>query len=131
MTSRRTRRGVAMRLAYVPSMPRIPRGHDPIVYYARLDRLVKIGVTTNITRRIVTLPIEGVMALEPGSFDLEAERHRQFSHIRHSGEWFHLTEELATHIVNLREVFVIKQGVTVEEWLRRLLPRSKRVNDTS
>jgi hypothetical protein len=93
------------------------RGH--IVYYLqRADGLVKIGTTRWFMDRLVELESEHgplwVLAWEWGSYNEEAERHRQFAsqHVpssvagdTHAGysEWFYRSCELLAHIDRLNE----------------------------
>lgn len=87
-----------------------PRNHPPVVYYVRRHRLVKIGTTTNLPRRLKYLGVKAddVLALEPGSHATEHMRHRQFAHLRQEGhglgvEHFRLGPSLAQHIRSLRD----------------------------
>lgn len=101
------------------------RHHDPVVYYMRMGGLVKIGTTASIVQRYETIQPQGVMAIEFGSYELEAERHRQFGHLHDHGEWFRLADDLGVHIADLREHFA-EAGTTVEEWLAQRLPPRRR-----
>ena len=69
-----------------------------VVYYARLGNRVKIGYTTDLSKRMKVVNPEEVMATEPGGPHLEAARHQQFADLRTHGEWFVLDEPLAEHI---------------------------------
>ncbi|MFD5491601.1 GIY-YIG nuclease family protein [Streptomyces sp. NPDC127091] len=71
-----------------------------VVYYIRRGQYVKIGTTTNLRNRMRDLMPDEVLAIEPGSYDLEATLHATFARIRLSPsmEYFHLTEELRAHI---------------------------------
>lgn len=97
----------------------LPVVHEQVVYYMRMDRLVKIGTSGNIRGRFEALMPQGVMAIEWGDHELERERHRQFVDLHSHGEWFHLEPALAGHIVEVRERFAQQQGHTVEDWLSR------------
>lgn len=105
------------RPAQIIQGPGRPTFHDPIVYYMRMDRLVKIGTSTSIRSRTETLMTQGVMAVEWGDRDLERRRHKQFVDLHSHGEWFHLGEALVDHVAELRERFFAEQGRTVEDWL--------------
>lgn len=79
-----------------------------IVYYVRLtgDR-IKIGTTTNMVRRMTSLRVRvaDVLATEPGGYDVEAARHRQFGHLRHGRlEHFDVDAGLLAHIAAVLEV---------------------------
>ena len=76
--------------------------HPPIVYYLRLANLVKIGFTTNLTKRLGVINPEEVMATEPGDRKREQERHRQFAALHAHGEWFRLEQPLVDHIEAIR-----------------------------
>lgn len=59
------------------------------------DNLIKIGVTTDVPRRLRELqtgssvPLK-VIAVRPGDWHLEKSLHRQFAQWRTTGEWFAL-----------------------------------------
>lgn len=64
---------------------------------------VKIGRARDVMRRLADLrtgtPTDLIIhALEPGSPETEARRHREFSSDRRQGEWFACSPRLATHI---------------------------------
>jgi hypothetical protein len=80
------------------------RSRTSVVYYMRLGDRVKIGVTTNLTARLASVRPEELMATEPGDRSIEQARHRQFAHLRTSGEWFKLEAPLTDFIDALREV---------------------------
>jgi len=71
-----------------------------VVYYIRRGKYVKIGTTTNLRNRMRDLMPDEVLAVEPGSYDLEATLHATFAKIRLSPsmEYFRLTDELQAHI---------------------------------
>lgn len=101
-----------------PENERTARGaHAPVVYYMRMDRLVKIGTTVNIAGRVATIMPQGVVAIEYGSYDVEKERHRQFASDHSHGEWYWIRDALWDHISALRDRFPDVSGRTVEEWL--------------
>lgn len=85
----------------------------PFVYYIQCGMFVKIGTSINPYNRRKQLESGNggkaqrpdiwvgetiLLASEIGSVYHEAQRHAQFAHLRHRGEWFYLTEELADHI---------------------------------
>jgi hypothetical protein len=49
-------------------------------------------------------PHDAILAVEPGSYTLEKQRHRQFAAAHAYREWFHPTPELLTHVQALREL---------------------------
>lgn len=79
------------------------------VYYLRLPGdLIKIGVTVNIKDRLSALrvPEWDLLATEPGLRDAEAQRHKQFAHLRQGRlENFKAAPELLELIGNLRYQF--------------------------
>lgn len=72
------------------------------VYYVERGDRIKIGCTAQLHQRMTALMPDRVLALEPGDFDLEATRHRQFREWRISGEWFAPSDELLAHIDGVR-----------------------------
>lgn len=77
-----------------------PEGH--VVYYLRFCCRVKIGMTTNLVKRLYGIPHDELLAVEPGQLELEGIRHRQFGENRIKGEWFDMTPHLFQHILDLR-----------------------------
>jgi len=90
----------------------LKRGHAPKhpvrpedeVYFLYSAGMVKIGVSNDITVRkrsfstAAPTPQDVVMAL-PGSYPLEREFHERFSDCRSHGEWFRLSPELRSFIL--------------------------------
>jgi hypothetical protein len=76
-----------------------------IVYYIRRGQLIKIGTTTNPASRFKSLMPDEILAFEPGHVDVERARHQQFhaSRVARKSEYFHWTDELATHVAVLRK----------------------------
>lgn len=77
-----------------------------VVYYVRLpgDR-IKIGTTVNLATRLGGLRVkaDALLATEPGSYDLEKVRHKQFASDRIGRiEDFRPSETLMSHIDMLR-----------------------------
>lgn len=80
--------------------------HAPLVYFARRERLIKIGTTTNLPQRMTSLHAQD-LATEPGDLVRERQLHRRFEHLRASGrsrEWFHPGSDLIAYINELRAV---------------------------
>ncbi|MET9439109.1 GIY-YIG nuclease family protein [Streptomyces sp. NPDC006551] len=78
--------------------------HAPIIYFARRERLIKIGTTTNLPQRMMSLHAQD-LATEPGDIVREGQLHRRFQHLRASGrgrEWFHPGPDLIAYINELR-----------------------------
>ncbi|MCT2299761.1 GIY-YIG nuclease family protein [Dietzia cinnamea] len=72
-----------------------------VVYYARLDGMIKIGTTTQLVKRMKQLRAD-LLAYEPGTYDIEAERHREYDIARSHLEFFHPSPELVGWIKILR-----------------------------
>ncbi|MGW6569708.1 hypothetical protein [Streptomyces sp. NPDC054975] len=78
--------------------------HTPIVYFARRERLIKIGTTTNLPQRMMSLHARD-LATEPGDIVRERQLHRRFEHLRAPGrgrEWFQPGTDLIGYINELR-----------------------------
>lgn len=75
----------------------------PCVYYAERNGRIKIGTTGNLPRRLYGLHWPMPLAVEPGSFDVERERHDQFAGLRidQASEWFRPGADLLAHIATL------------------------------
>lgn len=77
-----------------------------VVYYVRIGQLVKIGTTGQLDVRLRAYPPDAaVLAVEPGTRELEQQRHRQFrdSGATKLGEYFYPSTALIEHINSLRE----------------------------
>jgi hypothetical protein len=75
-----------------------------VVYYVRRGSMIKIGTTINMQKRMTAIPPDEILATEPGSYSLEAQRHRQFRNLRVRGqvEWFHAAPLLQEHVLGVR-----------------------------
>lgn len=101
--------------------------HEPIVYYMRMDRLCKIGWTTNLRSRVESIGPQGVIAIEYGGRSVERERHKTFMDDHSHYEWFWLRDALTAHIIQVRATFEERSGLDTESWIalhgvRRSLP---------
>lgn len=87
----------------------------PLVYYVtRSDRpgQVKIGTTTNLSRRLSQLRSvkKGhseqvtLVAVEVGNQATERKRHGQFAPMRLDGEWFTFGAPIIAHVMDLEQV---------------------------
>lgn len=93
-------------LAAAAELVRVDRSPDApktgVVYYAELrPGIVKIGTTLNLPMRMSSLhiPPASVIAAEPGTYDVEKQRHRQFAHLRiGQREDFRVDDELRAHV---------------------------------
>ena len=84
--------------------PDLPLPRVDVVYYLRYDRRVKIGTSRRPRQRLASIMHDELLAFERGGRAVEQQRHREFAAIREGGEWFTLTDELRTHIADLRRV---------------------------
>ena len=114
---RDTQAGIERHPATRPWTGRDDRYHRDVVYYARMDRLVKIGTTARIRERMDTIMPQGVLAVEFGDRILEGQRHNQFVQLHSHGEWFWMDPALWAHIVEIRAAFECEVESTTEEWL--------------
>lgn len=77
------------------------RGQQPgWVYYLRVGERVKIGYSADVKRRMRAYPPESrLLAVHPGTPQLETDMHRRFTGSRAAGrEWFRETPDLSEHI---------------------------------
>lgn len=88
----------------LPPEPRQAEAIGPVVYYVRRSHLIKIGTTTRLHTRMNALMPDEILAIEPGDWRLELERHRQFKVLRATpgGEYFYPSPELRDHIAEVR-----------------------------
>lgn len=77
------------------------------VYYIRVNDVIKIGYAKSVTARMKHYPPNAtLLAVEPGTLELEKRRHDHFhAHLAWGREWFHPTNELLTWIEQLRATF--------------------------
>lgn len=71
------------------------------VYIIQHGNRVKIGFTTQPTRRLADLPHDKVLAVIPGDRRLEHALLTKFKSIRTSGEWFEAHPELIAYAESL------------------------------
>jgi|ERR1700682_1403208 len=90
-----------------PHDPRTPCKMKPFtggrIYFIRTSSAVKIGFTTNVGNRFLTLQTANAEPLVllgsiPGSRSIEAELHDHFSYARLQGEWFTVSDLVMTQI---------------------------------
>jgi hypothetical protein len=77
------------------------RGQQPgWIYYVRVGDRVKIGYSVDVKNRMRAYPPESrLLAVHPGTRQLETEMHRRFAGSRAAGrEWFRETPDLVEHI---------------------------------
>lgn len=90
---------------YGLAMTPVPRNtkHAPLVYFARRERLIKIGWTANLPRRMQVL-CTSPLAIEPGDVVRERQLHLRFAHLRmHKQEWFRPGPDLIAYVNQLRK----------------------------
>lgn len=84
-----------------------PPAAPPVVYYALIGPVVKIGVTMRLRTRMHALMADELLVTEPGGYELEDLRHRQFEHLRATigtyRELFAPGDDLISHIEMLRQ----------------------------
>lgn len=73
------------------------------VYFIAQGDLVKIGVSTDVKKRVYALTTSNPRALRlirriDGCRKVEAEMHKRFASLRVKGEWFSLSGELAEYL---------------------------------
>jgi hypothetical protein len=75
-----------------------------VVYYVAFGGRIKIGTTIDLKQRLRAIHHDQLLAVEPGGYDIEGERHRQFASARVAGqrEWFEPSDELRVHIRSVR-----------------------------
>lgn len=84
-----------------PIQPPTDPARRSVVYYARVGTTIKIGTTTQLAKRMEQLRAD-LLAYESGSYDLEAQRHREYALANSHTEYFHPSPELIEWIKILR-----------------------------
>lgn len=81
-----------------------------VVYYMKVNQYVKIGTAVDLNSRLSAYPPgTQVLATEPGSYELETKRLRQFSeYLAARREWFHPGPRLMQYIEGLRAARLAK-----------------------
>lgn len=81
---------------------------DGWVYYMRINRHIKIGYTKDLRQRSRAYPPgTELLAVEPGTRDVEKRRHEEFARFLAQGrEWFAESAPLTAHIADLAEKHV-------------------------
>lgn len=78
-----------------------------VVYFIQSGEYLKIGISTNVTRRLAQLrqrmPHPAiVLHTTPGGTREERALHRRFRALHHTGEWFRYEGELVEFVESLR-----------------------------
>jgi hypothetical protein len=89
-------------------------GQPTVVYYLRFGNSVKIGTSKSLSKRLLSVPHDEVLAIEPGDRTHERRRHLQFGENRKHGEWFEIDADMEDHVAHLRELY----GQPAEAWQR-------------
>lgn len=78
-----------------------------LVYYIRIEEMIKIGYTTNLRERMRAYPPNAqLLAAHPGTLETEAQMHEQFRAFLDRGrEWFSPSPVLLKHIESVEEMF--------------------------
>lgn len=82
----------------------------PVVYYIKFRDAIKIGTTGDPSDRLVNLPWESVLLMEPGDVKVESHRHNQFREWRLHGEWFLDCDAIRSHVAETNERLVQRFG---------------------
>lgn len=84
-----------------------------IVYYIRMNGLVKIGFTTDLSKRSRAYPPGSeLLATEPAGRYTERDRHQQFSRwLARGREWFEESDLLREHIAELVSRYGVPDGM--------------------
>lgn len=110
-----------------PELARVDRrpgaANAAVVYYCELrPGIVKIGTTMDLAGRMGSLhvPAGAVLAAEPGHYELEKARHREFAHLRiGQREDFRVDEGLRAYVEELAQAhgdpFALLNRLRVEQ----------------
>lgn len=81
---------------------------QPLVYFIRLGPYVKIGTSVDVLSRIGALSLApgNLLAVTPGTYDVEHLTHQRFARLRAFREWFYLQDELMAYVVDLQRAAV-------------------------
>jgi hypothetical protein len=96
------------------------------VYYLRVGDHIKIGFAGNLHQRLTAYPPGSVLlAVEQGSLDVEASRHREFADFLAAGrEWFVPGARLMDHVASLA---ASNAHVQYSGWEKRPAPTRRQV----
>lgn len=96
----------------------LPGARIDCVYYIAACGRIKIGKSENVQKRLAeiqTPEAPELLGIEPGYSEVEAERHREFGHLRVYGEWFMPGPELMAQVIKVRGL---------GRWWARVKPRT-------
>lgn len=74
-----------------------------VVYFVQFADRVKIGFTTDLARRMHTVPHDRILATFAGTYGDEGALHRRFEHLNIKGEWFRMGDDLMAHIDQVKQ----------------------------
>ncbi len=112
----------AVRELFAREEAKAERGDAGVVYYMQFGNRIKIGFTTDLDARSKSVPNDEVLAAEPGSYELERVRHKEFAahKVKSMKEWFTISPELALHIASVRaqhgEPFALTRNYKSRRW---------------
>lgn len=80
----------------------------PFVYFIRLGPYVKIGTSSDVRGRIGALSLApgNLLAVIPGTYDVEKATHRRFANLRAFREWFYLQDALLAYVSDLQRSLI-------------------------
>lgn len=110
-------------LARAPARKSEP--NSGLVYFVKSGDWVKIGVTSNLTRRLAALQTGSPLGIKllltlSGGKTLEQKFHQAFRELRHNGEWFWLADSLSRYIDSAHGTNRLAGEVTYAKKSRRL-----------
>ncbi|MXY73246.1 MAG: GIY-YIG nuclease family protein [Dehalococcoidia bacterium] len=113
--------GTVESIYYILSVPDIWPG-PPAGGHRYSGLRVKIGRTRNVKKRLADLRTGTpgdliVHALEPGSSQLETQRHHEFASDRGQGEWFFCSPRLMAHVF---AILKRNRGLPEDQWIEVL-----------
>lgn len=82
-------------------------GQGDFVYFIATKRMVKIGFSSMIIRRVTELSAQSptrvrLLAVMPGGRDVEATFHRRFASDHLKGEWFHYSPAIRDAVATIK-----------------------------
>lgn len=82
-------------------------GAPGFVYYLRFGDRVKVGYSTDVRTRVQQVPNDEVLAVEPGDFRVEKQRHAMFADALIPGqlEWFEATPDILGFAGDIRRLY--------------------------
>lgn len=100
---------IVMRIPTVKSRTALAREVGDVVYAVRCrDGAIKIGWTSNIRNRIreLRVPLDGILALVPGTLEDEQAVHAGLvEHRAHGREFYHPTPEVIAVVNEMRATY--------------------------